>query len=75
VLTWEKQHMVGQALNQLGQPCQGLLTALFLDTSEPSYERIAKQLGIAVGSIGPMRARCFKKLEAILVTMDVDLDT
>lgn len=73
VLLWERQHLVRQALAQLGEPCQSLLTALFLDPNGPSYQQIAAQLGIALGSIGPTRARCFKKLEAILMDMDVDL--
>jgi RNA polymerase sigma factor (sigma-70 family) len=73
VLIWERQHVVHQALERLGEPCRKLLIALFLDPSEQSYKEIATQLGIAVGSIGPTRARCFKKLEAILVDMGVDL--
>ena len=73
MLLWEKQHLVRQALEQLEEPCRSLLTALFLDPTEPSYQEVATQLGIPLGSIGPTRARCFKKLEAILVDMNVDL--
>jgi len=73
VLLWERQHLVRQALAQLGEPCQSLLTALFLDPNEPSYQEVATRQGIPLGSIGPTRARCFKKLEAILVDMGVGL--
>jgi RNA polymerase sigma factor (sigma-70 family) len=69
VQTWERQHMVHQALGQLGSPCRELLTILFLETPTPRYEEIAKRLGVPVGSIGPTRARCFKKLEALLVSI------
>lgn len=63
---WERQHLVRQALESLGGACEQLLRALFLDTGEESYEAIAERLGMAIGSIGPTRARCLRKLEAIL---------
>lgn len=63
---WEEQHLVRQALTELGGRCEQLLTALFLDPEHPDYEEIARRLSIAVGSIGPSRARCFEKLERIL---------
>lgn len=66
---WEQQHMVRQAMHQLGGPCQELLSALFLSPGVPSYEAIAARLKIPVGSIGPTRARCFKKLRKILEDM------
>ncbi len=69
---WERQHAVHQALAQLEPRCRGILTALFLDGHPTSYEEIATRLGITSGSIGPLRARCFKKLEAILLKMGVD---
>ena len=34
--------------------------------------QIARDLGIPTGSIGPTRARCFRKLEKILVEMGVE---
>ncbi len=70
----ERQHLVLQALEQMGSPCRELLTALFLDPDPLSYEKLAARLGIPVGSIGPTRARCFKKLESILLALGVDLD-
>jgi len=63
---WELQHQVRRGLDELGDPCKSLLEALFLSPSDMDYETIAGQLGMKVGSIGPTRARCFKKLEAIL---------
>jgi RNA polymerase sigma factor (sigma-70 family) len=70
---WEKQHSVRLALSQLESPCQELLRALFLELPAPSYQTLAERLGIPTGSIGPTRARCLKKLEAILKEMGVDL--
>lgn len=71
VIDWERQHVVRAALERLGGRCQDLLTALFLEPSESSYEAIAERLDMKVGSIGPTRARCFKKLESILEEMGI----
>ncbi|MFZ0159013.1 MAG: sigma-70 family RNA polymerase sigma factor [Kineosporiaceae bacterium] len=55
-----------EALSSLGEPCRELLTALYFDPSEPSYEEVAVRLGRPVGSIGPSRARCLEHLRKIL---------
>ncbi len=70
----ERQHLVRLAIDQLEPRCRELLTALFLEPDPQSYAHIAAKLGIGVGSIGPTRARCFKKLQAILQAKDIDLD-
>lgn len=62
----ESQHLVRRALESLGEPCRSLLTMLFLDRDERSYEQIAAELGMKIGSIGPTRARCFKHMERTL---------
>ena len=53
------------AMAGLDDRCAALLRALFLDTDQ-AYSSIARRLGIAVGSIGPTRARCLAKLKALL---------
>jgi DNA-directed RNA polymerase specialized sigma24 family protein len=50
----------------MGEPCRKLLTALYLDESEPSYAEVSRRLGTPVGSIGPTRARCLQRLRAVL---------
>ncbi len=70
----ERQHVVRQSLRRLGGRCEQLLTALFLTPGQPRYETIAAELGMKVGSIGPTRARCFEKLEKILVEMGMSAD-
>ncbi len=72
---WENQHLVRLAISQLEPRCQELVKALFLESPAPSYEDLAKRLGIPVGSVGPTRARCLKKLEATLVEMRFDVDS
>ena len=67
---WEQQHIVRQALRRLGGRCERLLTALFLSPAgRLSYEVVARKLGLKAGTIGPTRARCFDKLERILIDM------
>ncbi|MHC5027726.1 MAG: RNA polymerase sigma factor [Planctomycetota bacterium] len=58
---WERQHLVRAALRRLGGRCEELLTALHAD-DPPSYEVLADLLGMPLGSIGPTRIRCLKKL-------------
>lgn len=69
---WERQHLVRQALHELGGVCKELLSALFLSRAEEDYEKIAERLDMKVGSIGPTRARCFKKLEPILMKLGLE---
>jgi len=73
ITTWEQQHLVRQGLEQLGGKCKDLLEALFLEPGEASYQVIAARLEIPPGSIGPTRARCFKKLEKILIDLGLGI--
>jgi RNA polymerase sigma factor (sigma-70 family) len=68
----ERAAMVRLALRRLGGRCQQLLTALFSAPGTPNYAAIATDLGMKTGSIGPTRARCFRKLERILLEMGFD---
>jgi RNA polymerase sigma factor (sigma-70 family) len=67
----ELQLNIRKALTTLGGSCERLLRALFFADGEPSYEEISRRLEIPVGSIGPTRARCFKKLQEILAGLGV----
>ncbi|RMF84321.1 MAG: sigma-70 family RNA polymerase sigma factor [Planctomycetota bacterium] len=66
LLLWERREALRAGLDQIGEPCRTLLTLLFLTDKRPAYAEIAEELGLSVGSIGPMRARCFEKLERVL---------
>jgi RNA polymerase sigma factor (sigma-70 family) len=66
MLQWERQHLVRQALEDLGGRCRELLEALYLTASPKDYEQLSRDLGIAVGSIGPTRRRCLDKLATLL---------
>lgn len=67
----EQQHLIRQALKQVPARDQRLLNALFFDGRDESYGEIAARLDMRPGSIGPTRARAFKRLEKILIQMGV----
>lgn len=71
VVAWESASLTQQALERLGGRCQRLLTLIFLRDDRPSYTDISDELGIAVGSIGPIRARCLKRLREQLSALGV----
>lgn len=62
----EQVHRVRMAYGRIGERCRRLLDALFVKAPQPSYEEIAADLGLAVGSIGPIRRRCLEKLAGAL---------
>jgi RNA polymerase sigma factor (sigma-70 family) len=50
-----------RVVDSLGDPCRGLIIGLFADPVRP-YRVLARELGIAIGSIGATRARCLERL-------------
>lgn len=56
------------ALERLGGTCSRLLRLLFLEDGSGSgaYRRAARETGLALGSIGPVRARCMARLRRLL---------
>ncbi|MHC4107546.1 MAG: RNA polymerase sigma factor [Planctomycetota bacterium] len=72
VMRWERHQLVRQALRRLGGRCEELLLALYSNQGPDSYEHVARQLEIPVGSIGPTRARCLQKLMEILAAMEAE---
>lgn len=61
LLTEERDTALWRAFETLSAQCQSLLRLLVADPA-PSYEEIGAALGMAVGSIGPMRGRCLARL-------------
>ena len=54
------------ALDRLELRCRELLEMLFFEDPAPDYREIANRTGLAVGSIGPIRARCLHRLKQLL---------
>jgi RNA polymerase sigma factor (sigma-70 family) len=69
---YEREQLAG-ALDALGDPCRRLLLARFADPPLP-YEALAAELGLAIGSLGPTRARCLGRLRARLVHLRAPRD-
>lgn len=62
---WERLHELTCALDRLDPRCRDLITALYLEPDEPSYAELSVQFRMPLGSIGPTRARCLKRLHGI----------
>jgi RNA polymerase sigma factor (sigma-70 family) len=63
---WAEVMALQDGLAALGDPCRGLLEALYLEEGSPGYAEVAERLGRSIGGIGPLRGRCLDKLRAIL---------
>ncbi|MEU0912526.1 RNA polymerase sigma factor [Streptomyces althioticus] len=61
----ERVRRLWQAFEELGERCRQLLRVL-IASPPPSYQEVSAALDIAVGSIGPMRQRCLRRLRARL---------
>lgn len=53
------------AVRHLSQRCQRLLRVIAFD-DRPDYRRLASELEMPIGSVGPTRGRCLEKLRAAL---------
>lgn len=61
MLLAERDHAVREAFGQLPAPCRDLL-GLLTATPQLPYVEIARRLDMPIGSIGPNRQRCLRKL-------------
>jgi RNA polymerase sigma factor (sigma-70 family) len=62
----EQRQLIHDAVEELDPRCRDLLTSLFLERAEPSYQEISRRLNMPLGAIGPTRNRCLRKLLALL---------
>jgi RNA polymerase sigma factor (sigma-70 family) len=65
-LMQERREAMAEALQSLPERHQALMTSLLADPA-PSYAEVASELGIPIGSIGPIRGRCVERLRVELV--------
>jgi RNA polymerase sigma factor (sigma-70 family) len=63
---WELTEWLDTGLSKISEPCRELLLALYFQPEPSSYAEVAARLGMPIGSIGPRRARCLKKLRQVL---------
>lgn len=67
VLHLERQASLEIAIGGLKPQCRRVVEAFFFAHEDRSYEQIAKSLGIAPNSLGPIRRRCLERLKKILI--------
>ena len=63
IVALEDRRRVWDAFPRIGERCMALLRALYYEQPTPAYAEISKRFDMRIGSIGPTRARCLKKLE------------
>lgn len=62
----EKDQLVRDALRSVPERCRKMLKMLFFEQPPRPYLEVAKELGLAEGSIGFIRGRCLEKLKKAL---------
>jgi RNA polymerase sigma factor (sigma-70 family) len=65
LLRIEEVAALRDALDRLDERCRILLQLLFFHQPALDYQTISQRTGLAVGSIGPIRARCLKRLRRV----------
>lgn len=63
----EQQHLIRTALKHLDEKCRTIISMIYLSEPAASYLEVGKAIGVGETSISPMRSRCLKKLEKLLV--------
>jgi RNA polymerase sigma factor (sigma-70 family) len=63
---WELTEWLDAGLSKISENCRKLLLALYFQPERSSYAEVAERLDMPIGSIGPSRARCIKRLKQVL---------
>ena len=58
----QEEQMLRDAMRTLSPQCRNLVHLLFFETPPRPYTEVAKQLGLAIGSIGFTRQKCIDRL-------------
>jgi RNA polymerase sigma factor (sigma-70 family) len=58
----QEEQMLRDAMNTLTPQCRRLVELLFFETPARPYSEVARELGLAVGSIGFTRQKCMDRL-------------
>src|SRR6267143_7144776 len=62
----QEEQMLREAMGVLSPQCRRLVELLFFETPARPYSEVAKELGLAVGSIGFTRQKCIDRLHRLL---------
>ena len=58
----QEEQMLREAMVALSPQCRRMVELLFFETPARPYAEVAKELGLAVGSIGFVRQKCIERL-------------
>jgi RNA polymerase sigma factor (sigma-70 family) len=58
----QEEQMLREAMSSLSAQCRKLVELLFFEIPSRPYAEVAKELGLAVGSIGFTRQKCMERL-------------
>jgi RNA polymerase sigma factor (sigma-70 family) len=61
-----QEQVLRDAVRSLAPRCRQLIAMLFYETPARPYQEVARQLGLASGSIGFIRGRCLTRLRRAL---------
>ncbi|GAB3596670.1 hypothetical protein GCM10027446_23860 [Angustibacter peucedani] len=67
----ERDALLLRGVRQLEPRCQQLLRVLSA-SPPPRYDAVAEAFGMPIGSIGPTRGRCLRRLKDVLLEMGFD---
>jgi RNA polymerase sigma factor (sigma-70 family) len=67
----EREQEIRQAIQRLPPRCRRLVGMLFFEQPPRPYSEVARDLGLAEGSIGFIRGRCLSKLRQMLEELGV----
>jgi RNA polymerase sigma factor (sigma-70 family) len=62
LIEFEEHRTLRDAISEMPERCGQMIRMLFFETPVRPYEEIAKELGLATGSIGFIRGRCLARL-------------
>ena len=65
----QQEQILRQAIDSLPPRCARMIRLLFFDDPPRPYAEVARELGLAVGSIGFIRGRCLEKLRQKLLEL------
>ena len=73
LLVEERDSQLWQCFQRLSEQCQRLLRVL-MEVDPASYAEISTAMGVPIGSIGPTRLRCLRKLREIAANTGYSFD-
>lgn len=62
----ERSQRIREVLSGLEPRCRHLIEALFFESPARPYREVAQSLGLAPGSLGPVRERCLERVRKLL---------